>query len=80
MNPVKMSMVEMSAPPLRDEFSNYHDPNFTEDISRKMTVPKKLKVNGDSDDFEDNAVDLRNSWFGEKIEMHVPDRILAVGK
>ncbi|XP_039295683.1 transport and Golgi organization protein 11 isoform X2 [Nilaparvata lugens] len=59
------------------------DPNFSEEISHKMQVPKRIKVNGDNED--DVVMGVGGSqpvsaWLNEKIDMHVPDRILVIGQ
>ncbi|XP_076182655.1 transport and golgi organization 11 isoform X2 [Ptiloglossa arizonensis] len=65
------------------EADNFYDPNFTLDISKKMRVPKSIRL---SDDFPDEEVAGINgsTWnqmdAAEKFEMHVPDRILVVGQ
>ncbi|EFN85394.1 transport and Golgi organization protein 11 [Harpegnathos saltator] len=64
------------------ESDNFYDPNFTLDINTRMRVPKSIRVNGDYD--EGNTMANGSVWNQtstiEKIEMHVPDRILAVGQ
>jgi murein tripeptide amidase MpaA len=63
------------------EADNFFDPNFTLDINSKMRVPKSIRVNGD---YAGEKVLGTNgsAWniASEKFEMHVPDRILVVGK
>lgn len=65
------------------EADNFYDPNFTLDINKRMRVPKSIRVSGDYTDEEINGTN-GSSWnqivAGEKFEMHVPDRILVVGK
>ncbi|XP_012284835.1 transport and Golgi organization protein 11 [Orussus abietinus] len=65
------------------EADNFYDSNFTLDISKRMRVPKSIRVNGDN--MEDNVGNTNGtSWnqmlANEKFEMHVPDRILVVGQ
>lgn len=55
---------------------------FNGDINKQMRVPKSIRVNGDYID-EDSAV--TSTWNQmsntvEKLEMHVPERILVVGE
>lgn len=63
------------------DFDHFYDPNFTADISQKMRVPKRIKVDGESDDDQNNAGSHWNAALAsEKFDMHVPDRILVAGK
>ena len=64
------------------EADNFYDPNFTLDINKRMRVPKSIRVSGD---YTDEEIDTNGSGWNqvvgaEKFEMHVPDRILVVGK
>ncbi|XP_011634779.1 transport and Golgi organization protein 11 isoform X2 [Pogonomyrmex barbatus] len=65
------------------EIDNFYDPTFPADINTRMQVPKSIRVNGDYTN-EDIAVTSRATWSQiptmEKLEMHVPDRILVVGQ
>lgn len=65
------------------EADNFYDPNFTLDINKRMRVPKSIRVSGDYTE-EEIADTNGSSWnqivAGDKFEMHVPDRILVVGK
>lgn len=64
------------------ETDNFYDPNFTLDINERMRVPKSIRVNGSYTN-EDMSGTNGSSWNQipvEKIEMHVPDRILVVGQ
>lgn len=65
------------------EPDSFYDPNFTLDINKRMRVPKSIRVSGDYTD-DDAAGTNGSSWnqvvSTEKFEMHVPDRILVVGK
>ncbi|XP_071630427.1 transport and Golgi organization protein 11 [Temnothorax longispinosus] len=65
------------------EIDNFYDPNFSVDINTRMRVPKSIRVNGDYPD-EDIAITDRATWNQipamEKLEMHVPERILVVGQ
>lgn len=63
--------------PLRfaEAMDHYCDPNFTADISQKMRVPKQIKVGGGGDD-----INVTRMSVPDKIDMHVPDRILVVGQ
>lgn len=64
------------------ETDSFYDPNFPVDINTRMRVPRSIRVNGDYPD--DIAVTSRTTWNQipamEKLEMHVPDRILVVGE
>ncbi|XP_012521818.1 transport and Golgi organization protein 11 [Monomorium pharaonis] len=59
--------------------------NFYEsmDINTRMQVPKSIRVNGDYPN-EEITITNRATWNQipgmEKLEMHVPDRILVVGQ
>lgn len=65
------------------EADNFYDPNFTLDVNKRMRVPKSIRVNGDYTD-EDISTMNGSAWnqanSNEKLEMHVPDRILVVGQ
>lgn len=60
---------------------NFYDPSFPMDINTRMRVPKSIRVNGD---YTDEDITNRATWNQipamEKLEMHVPDRILVVGE
>jgi len=60
------------------ETDNLFDSNFTVDINKRMQVPKSIRVNSDED--IDRSTWNKMSMSTEKFEMHVPDRILVVGK
>lgn len=63
------------------EPDNFYDSNFTLDINTRMRVPKSIRVNGNYDgDTMINGSAWNPAPAAEKIEMHVPDRILVVGK
>ncbi|GFG38727.1 hypothetical protein Cfor_07034 [Coptotermes formosanus] len=63
------------------DLDHFYDPNFTADISQKMRVPKRIKVDGESDDDQSNTGSNWNTVLAnEKFDMHVPDRILVVGQ
>ncbi|XP_063224156.1 transport and Golgi organization protein 11 [Bacillus rossius redtenbacheri] len=61
------------------EYDHFYDPSFTADISQKMRVPKRIRVDGVLDDEDANA---GSNWKNdtEKFEMIVPDRILVAGE
>lgn len=61
------------------ELDHFYDPNFTAEISHKMRVPKRIRVDGEFDDDTNNHTHPVNPW-NDKIEMHVPDRILVIGQ
>ena len=61
------------------ESDHFYDPNFTAEISQKMRVPKRIKVDGDHDDIVVNG-DNFNHWMpSEKLEMNVPEKIVVLG-
>lgn len=64
------------------DLDHFYDPNFTADISQKMRVPKRIKVDGGTEDYDQN--NAGNNWntmlINEKFDMHVPDRILVAGQ
>jgi hypothetical protein len=63
------------------ELDHFYDPNFTADISQKMTVPKRIRVDGESGDDQSSNGSNWNAVLGkEKLDMRVPERILVVGK
>lgn len=51
------------------------DANFKVDISQKMKVPNKISFNQ-----ELSNGDKLNNWNHDSINMHVPERILVVGR
>lgn len=73
--------------PVRLSYGDYedllYDQNFTADISNKMRVPSKILVTGEG---KDNVADLLASKIapeaemGDKLHMHVPDRIVVAGR
>ncbi|XP_020297517.1 transport and Golgi organization protein 11 isoform X1 [Pseudomyrmex gracilis] len=64
------------------ETDSFYDPNFSVDINRRMRVPKSIRVNGDYTD--EDLITNRSPWNQvpsmEKLEMHVPEKILVVGQ
>lgn len=64
------------------EADTFFDPNYTLDINKRMRVPKSIRVSGDFTDEDVPNGTNGNAWnrMSEKFEMHVPDRILVVGK
>lgn len=64
------------------EVDSIYYPDFSVDINKQMRVPKSIRVNGDYVE-QDSAV-TNTTWNQmsgtEKLEMHVPERILVVGK
>jgi hypothetical protein len=62
------------------DLDHFYDPNFTADISQKMRVPKRIKVDGENDDQSNAGSNWNTVLASEKFDMHVPDRILVVGK
>ncbi|KMQ98216.1 transport and golgi organization protein 11-like protein [Lasius niger] len=65
------------------EIDNFYDPNFDVDINKRMQVPKSIRVNGDYMD-QDIAVTNTSAWNQmstmEKLDMHVPERIVVLGQ
>ncbi|KAK2580530.1 hypothetical protein KPH14_006261 [Odynerus spinipes] len=65
------------------EADNFYDPNFTLDVNKRMRVPKSIRVSGDYTDDDISSIN-GSAWNQtnsmEKLEMHVPDRILVVGQ
>jgi hypothetical protein len=60
------------------ESDHFYDPNFTAEISQKMRVPKRIKVDGESD--EPKNGENFNHWMPkEKLDMHVPEKIVVLG-
>ncbi|XP_069676244.1 transport and Golgi organization protein 11 isoform X2 [Periplaneta americana] len=63
------------------DIGHFYDPDFAADIHKKMRVPKRIKVDGESDDDQNN---IESNWnmalANEKFDMRVPDRILVVGQ
>lgn len=55
---------------------------FSEEISEKMKVPKRLTANGyELDQHEILNGNQMNSWnYHEKLDMNVPDRIVVIGQ
>lgn len=63
------------------DMDHFYDPTFTQEISQKMRVPKRIKVDGETEDDVANNIPP-SSWNqqAEKFDMQVPDRILVIGK
>lgn len=65
------------------EIDNFYDPNFDVDINKRMQVPKSIRVNGDYMD-QDIALTNTSAWNQmstmEKLDMHVPERIVVLGE
>ncbi|CAD7088178.1 unnamed protein product [Hermetia illucens] len=80
----------MANPQSPSHFNGYEDDpllieaNFTQDISEKMRVPKRIKATGeysDEDTLLSNQNGIMNSWnYSDKISMNVPDRIVVIGQ
>ncbi|XP_014284481.1 transport and Golgi organization protein 11 isoform X2 [Halyomorpha halys] len=61
------------------ETDHFYDPNFTAEISQRMRVPKRINVDGVCDMPNVNKNDF-NAWMpAEKLEMHVPEKIVVAG-
>jgi len=62
------------------DMDHFYDPTFTQEISQKMRVPKRIKVDGETEDIITNNLPPSSWQQNDKIEMHVPDRILVIGQ
>lgn len=59
----------------------YMNAKFSEEISEKMKVPKRLTANGYEMDNHEILNGNTNSWnYYEKLDMTVPDRIVVIGQ
>lgn len=59
----------------------YMNAKFSEEISEKMKVPKRLTANGQEIENEILNGNQMNSWnYYEKHDMTVPDRIVVIGQ
>lgn len=66
------------------DIDSIYYPEFNVDINKQMRVPKSIRVNEDYIN-ENSAVTNTSTWNQmsntmEKLEMHVPERILVVGQ
>ncbi|XP_018917581.1 transport and Golgi organization protein 11 isoform X2 [Bemisia tabaci] len=61
------------------EIDNYYDLDLAAQVSAKMQVPKRIKLNGDEDSLVANDQFPPSYDFEPKIDMSVPDRILVMG-
>lgn len=60
--------------------NHFYDPNFTVEISQKMRVPKRIKVDGESDEPVLNGVNYEPPWANvERFDMRVPEKIIVLG-
>lgn len=59
---------------------HFYDPTFTQEISQKMRVPKRIKVDGETEDILTNNLPPSSWQQNDKFDMHVPDRILVIGE
>ncbi|XP_054273335.1 transport and Golgi organization protein 11-like isoform X1 [Macrosteles quadrilineatus] len=57
---------------------HFYDPTFTQEISQKMRVPKRIKVDGETEDIISNNLPPSSWQQNDKFDMHVPDRILVI--
>lgn len=57
-----------------------YDINFTEEINKKMQVPKSIKVNGDVSNFRPTSFYTEDNPFGDNFDMRVPEKIVLMGK
>lgn len=75
-------MSKPAASPTRfsGDMDHFYDPTFTQEISQKMRVPKRIKVGeGEAEDDVNNIPP--SAWnHQDKFDMQVPDRILVIGK
>ncbi|XP_055383388.1 transport and Golgi organization protein 11 [Condylostylus longicornis] len=62
----------------------FTDMNFSQELSGKMRVPKRIKATGEYSDEDlllSNQNGIMNSWtYHDKIDMNVPDRIVVIGQ
>lgn len=62
----------------------YTDMHFSQDMSGKMRVPKRIRATGEYSDEDlllSNQNGIMNSWnYQDKISMNVPDRIVVLGQ
>lgn len=59
----------------------YMNAKFSEEISEKMKVPKRITANGQEIEHEILNGNGMNSWnYYEKHDMTVPDRIVVIGQ
>jgi mitochondrial fission factor len=59
----------------------YMNAKFSEEISEKMKVPKRITANGQEIEHEILNGNQVNSWnYYEKHDMTVPDRIVVIGQ
>lgn len=64
---------------MNGDFDYLHDSNLTAEISARMQVPQRIQMNkSDSDDEHETEFSGLQSY--NKVDMHVPERILVVGK
>lgn len=65
------------------DIDGFYDPNFSVDINQRMQVPRSIRVNSDYKE-EDIIIKNRPMWNQvptmDKFDMHVPERIVVVGK
>lgn len=65
------------------EVDGIYYPDFSVDINKQMRVPKSIRVNGGYIE-QDSTITNTSTWNQmsgmEKLEMHVPERILVVGE
>lgn len=59
------------------ETDNFFEPNFT-DINKRMQVPKSIRVTGNEEIMNQSVWNQMSAV--ERFEMHVPDRIVVIGK
>lgn len=60
------------------DLDNMYEPNFTAEITKKMTVPKRINVDGVSN--LPNVGRPESHWMpAEKLDMFVPDKIVVAG-
>lgn len=78
---IYFSKMSNAASPTRfsGDMDHFYDPTFTQEISQKMRVPKRIKVDGETEDVVSNNLPSNTWQQPEKFDMHVPDRILVLG-
>uniref|UniRef100_A0A1B6I7T5 Mff-like domain-containing protein n=1 Tax=Homalodisca liturata TaxID=320908 RepID=A0A1B6I7T5_9HEMI len=62
------------------DMDHFYDPKFTQEISQKMRVPKRIRVDGETEDDVSTNLPLSSWNQPDKFDMQVPDRILVIGQ
>lgn len=62
----------------------YMNAKFSEEISEKMRVPKRIIMSNNGEEHESHEIlngNQMNSWnYYDKLDMTVPDRIVVIGQ